>query len=80
VHPLIRTRKLGVKGKNPWELDNRAWLHRRKKSQHKNLQSKSIYLFDGKNSREETSLRTNETKEKLRSEVNTTHDAKAIFP
>jgi hypothetical protein len=55
-------------------------MHTGKKSRHKNLQSKSIYLTDGKISREETSSRTNETKEKLRSEVNTTHDAKTIFP
>jgi hypothetical protein len=61
-------------------LDNRAWLHKGKKSRHENLQSKTIYLADGKNSREETFLRTNETKEKLRSEVNTTHDTKTIFP
>jgi hypothetical protein len=61
-------------------LENRAWLHKGKKSRHENLQSKSIYLTDGKNNREETSLHTNETKEKLRSEVNTTHDAKTIFP
>jgi hypothetical protein len=61
-------------------LDNRAWLHTGKKSRLENLQSKSIYLTDGKNSKEETSFRTNETKEKLRSEVNTTHDAKTISP
>jgi hypothetical protein len=71
---------LASREKNPWVLDNRAWLHTGKKSQHENLQSKSIYQTDEKNNREETSLRTNETKEKLRSEVNTTHDAKTIFP
>jgi hypothetical protein len=55
-------------------------MHTGKKSRHENLQSKSIYLTDGKISREETSSRTYETKEKLKSEVNTTHDAKTIFP
>jgi hypothetical protein len=54
-------------------------MHTGKKSRYKNLQSENIDLTDGKISREETSSRTNETKEKLRSEVNTTHDAKTIF-
>jgi hypothetical protein len=37
--------------KNPWVLDTRASMHTGKKSQHENLQSKSIYLTDGKISR-----------------------------
>jgi hypothetical protein len=78
--PSHMNAKTWRQGKNPWVLDNRTWLHTGKKSRHENLQSRSIYLTDGKNNREETSLRTNETKEKLRSEVNTTHDAKTIFP
>jgi hypothetical protein len=55
-------------------------MHTGKKSWYKNLERKNINLTDGKISREETSSRTNETKEKLRSEVNSTHDAKTIFP
>jgi hypothetical protein len=47
-----------------------------KKSRHENLQSKNIDLTDGKISREENSSCTNETKEKLRSKVNTTQTQK----
>jgi hypothetical protein len=47
-------------------------MHTGKKSRHENLQSKNIDLTDGKISTEETASRTNEIKEKLKSEVNTT--------
>jgi hypothetical protein len=55
-------------------------MHTGKKSRHENLQSKNIDLTDGKISTEETASRTNETKEKLKSEVNTTQIQKMIFP
>jgi hypothetical protein len=51
-------------------------MHTGKKSRHENLQSKNIDLTDWKISREENSSRINETKEKLRSEVNTTQTQK----
>jgi hypothetical protein len=56
----------------PTHMNAKTW-RQRKNSMGAGYQS-------GKKSREETSLHTNETKEKLRSKVNTTHDAKTSFP